>query len=117
MNQNMQEVIAKLAEKFGTSAENIWPALVNYEMMCAITTMAACLILLVPALLGLKWSIKKAQEPKKSYYDENFGLIVLSIILSIVSLILICCVFGSIPAIVNPEAAVIHGLLHSMRGR
>ena len=106
--QNLDATLAKLAEKFGTTVEQLFPILVAKERLDAIVCVGVALI-----LWGIAKPLWKRLYPIADIWDDGKGAAVASGLVgfSLILLIVTLCAIGSISTIVYPEAAVIKSLL------
>lgn len=106
MNEQTQQLIEKLAEKLGTTAEHLWAVLVRQAPITS-TTEAIALCIYAAVMV---WGYRLVREKTKNDGDwnDNCGSIALPWIIwgvgTLILLIALCCSLSNIVAgFVNPE--------------
>lgn len=107
MNDKLQSVLAGIAEKMGTSAERLWPLLVQREVASAwINLGGVAVMLLVYLLLIRKWRSSRDSDLRD---NGLFFLIVAGVVV-------FCITMGigseAIITILSPEASTLAHLLN-----
>ena len=112
MTPELQNTLAMLAQKLGTSVEHLWPILV------AKTKIDAGVGIIWMGLLGvamafISWgAFKELRKEHGTWSDAPFGYGLLMGISGIAACVLLSCSVCSIGDFIYPEAAAIHSLIH-----
>jgi hypothetical protein len=128
MADQINSVIDKLAEKLGMATNAIYPYLVKQAAVNGITDIVLCIVAVL-FTIGFIFGVKKAyftkdKDGKTWYYskyedDEEFGIILITIILAILQVILLFCLVGwicdAITAFMNPEYYALRDLLNMLK--
>ena len=105
MNPELQNVIADLARKLGTTAEKLFPILVARERLgAAVGLLVSCIFIAVFALaIWICW------ENREDWQEGSFfGIFAAFIIMGFFLIIAV----NSFPNYFYPEAAAIYSLMH-----
>lgn len=110
MNPELQNTLAQLAQKMGTSVERLWPMLVakqkldSFLIMATFGTLGAVCILIL--LIPVYFFIKDFKE-----FGIDSPSVLPIIILGLLALIFSAVSISAIPDYVYPEAATVQTLL------
>lgn len=105
MTPELQNTLAMLAQKLGTSVEHLWPILVAKERLDAFLCLGGGLIFGIAFLVGAAYLAKKAIDD----WDEITWLPAsLFLVFAVIALIIS---IASIGDACYPEAAAIHSLI------
>lgn len=119
MNDHTQEIIAKLAEKLGTTAEHLWGVLVTQAPITAATDTIGLLVCGVALLLGFFFALRTMRRANESSSLMGLeGAIITWIVwgfFCFVFLVTFFCTIGGIVAgFTNPEYVALKELLRSL---
>ena len=106
MNEQTQQLIEKLAEKLGTTAEHLWAVLVRQAPITSTTEAIALCIYAAVMVLGYRLVREKTKDDGD--WNDNCGSIALPWVIwcgaTIALLIVLCCSLSNIVAgFANPE--------------
>lgn len=99
MNNETASLLNKLADKLGTTADNLWKILLHQAPVDATITLIQCLLfLLVPFIV---YKVHRRILKMEYGYGENDGYGIIMILAAVISAILVIVVIFSIGTIIN----------------
>lgn len=99
MNNETASLLNKLADKLGTTAENLWAILLHQAPVDATVTLIQSVIFLLTPFIVYK--VHRRIEKMEYGYGENDAYGILMILSAIVSVVLVIIVICSISTIIN----------------
>ena len=114
MNKETQELIERLSEKLGTTADHLWGVLIKQAPIQAIIdgiTMAALIVLSILALKLFKDKYKKLWDTDAEPLVIVAGLF--TAMLVVATIIIVCTTFDTtVTAVFNPEYWALKQIIH-----
>lgn len=113
MTPELQNTLAILAQKLGTSIDHLWPVLVaKAKVDAGIGIIWMGSLGLAMAFISLEAYKKLVQKERPYANDADFGLSLLMAICGIATCVLLSCSVSCISDFIYPEAAAIHSLMN-----
>lgn len=115
MNDKLQDALANLAAKLGTSAERLWPVLVHKQVLDWWSGMLTAFIALVATGTALYLSVKLT---RKTDFDDSPVPVLLCLIFGFGTAVSIAYVFqflSEVSMVIYPEASALRELRGLLR--
>jgi hypothetical protein len=113
MNPELQNILAMLALKLGTSVEHLFPILVSHARTEAITSIIFGMVGMIPVILCLRWALKILKGDGSLNCSDLFPFACMTAIVGgVAAIILPIMVACSVPDVLYPEATAIQSLFH-----
>lgn len=112
--EQLADVLAELATRFGLAAEEVWPHVVYVTWLQAIINcVGGILLMALPGTLGIRWILHWYREKDGTYEQDEMkapaiGGVVVGFILVFIG---INFVLGSIPTLLDPIGGTVLMLL------
>lgn len=111
MNPELQNTLAQLAQKMGTTVERLWPMLVEKQKLDSLLILISFGVLGVVSLLIVLVCVFKMIWPSRNdfFYDFPFEMPIL--FFGFTTIIFSAVAISAIPDYVYPEAATVQTLI------
>lgn len=114
-DEALGRILNQLADKFGTTVEHLYAILLKQAFIEGIKDVVAVFITLVILILAIvitKRSHKSYDHKYNDFWEQNFHLIIIISVASLVFFIVLCVAGGDmIDAFFNPEYYALHQIL------
>lgn len=120
MDEKVAETLQTLANQLGTTVQYIYPHLVHYTQMQAISSVVANLLVLflvtIPTMLFFGYFLKNGYSEN---YDDKVTQVISSVCIVFIYVIVLINVIANItnviPVMIDPEGATILNIIKAVR--
>lgn len=110
MNEALSNTLSDLALKLGRSVESLWPSAVRYVAIDAASTIVFMGLLAgLSVFFGVRWWHRLGDS--NDQYDVGMGRVAIVIALSVIFTIVFVSLSNAVPALIDPEGALVRKLL------
>ena len=112
------ELIEKLAQKLGVTAEYLWSALLRQAVISGIFDLVFFGLEIVCIFLLIKWWKRTNKKVEKGDWEETayVPLVTATVIVGVMFLISLACLSLTFAAFYNPEYWALHEILSAIKG-
>ena len=116
MNERLNNALAVLAEKLGTSVDHIWEILVRQARISATVDLIQYAAVVVCCMLWWKYRASATSEDWEYAGARSVGVVSSGTVLAILIVVCFICFGNTVSALLNPEYWALQKILGAIRG-